>query len=280
MEAFDFYQPRRIGETINGTFTFIRQEFIPMGKSILFIVGPLMLISAIVSNASFATQFSPSPEYILSSEYWDNVGILMFLQLAIYTFLILVINRYVLLYVNNDDSRFNVQTIFNASIKGFWKIFGITILFTFVIGIAFMILIVPGIYLSVSLSLLYAVILQEKATMGDAFKRSAFLIREYWWFTFGLLILVWIVVYVFQLVFQGPFILIGFLYGIHETDPDILADYGWWISISTVLSQLSYLFYGIFVVATTVHYYSQREKKEAAGLAQKIEALDDSPDAE
>ncbi len=274
MTEFDFHKSRRIGETINGTFTFIRQEFVPMGKSILFIIGPLMLIAAIVSNSMFGEQFAPTPEFVLSSAYWGNMIVLMFLQLAIYALLILVINHYILLYIKNDDSRFNTPTIFNMSIKDFWKLFGITILFTIIIGFAFMILIIPGIYISVSLSLLYAVIIHENTTMGNAFNRSAFLIREYWWFTFGLLILVWIVVYILQLVFQGPFILIGLLYGFHEADPVILTDYSWWISISTILSQLSYLFYGIFVVATTVHYYSQREKKEAAGLAQKIEAMD------
>jgi hypothetical protein len=277
MTAFDFYKPRRIGETINATFTFIRQEFIPLGKSILFIVGPLMLIAAIISNSTFGEQFSPTPEYILSSEYWSNVGLLMFFQMAIYAFMILLINHYILLYVNQDESRFSVQTIFNQSIKGFWKILGITILFTIIISIATMLLIIPGIYLSVSLSLLYAVIIQEKISMKAAFNRSAFLIREYWWFTLGVLILIWIVVFTLQLVFQGPFLIIGFIYGFHDADPDILANYGWWISISTVLSQLANLFYGIFVVATTVHYYSQREKKEAAGLSQKIDALNDAP---
>ncbi len=274
MDAFDFYKPRRIGETINGTFTFIRQEFVPMGKSILFIIGPLMLISAVVANSMFGEQFTLTPEFVLSSAYWGNMSIIAFLQLAIYALLILVINHYILLYVNKDESRFSVQTIFNTSIREFWKLFGITILFSIVIGLAFMILIIPGIYLSVSLSLLYAVIIHEKTTMGAAFSRSAFLIREYWWFTLGLLILVWIVIYILQLIFQAPFLLIGFLYGFHEADPSILTDFSWWISISTILSQLSYIFYGIFVVTTTVHYYSQREKKEAAGLAQKIEAMD------
>ncbi len=280
MNEFDFYRSRKIGETINATFAFIRQEFIPMGKSILFIVGPLMLIAAIISNSSFKQQFAPDQNFAFSSEYWGNFGLLMFFSLAIYVLLFLVINHYILFYINKDENRFNVQAIFNKSIKDFWKLFGVTVLFSVLIVIAFMIFILPGIYLSVSLSLAYAVIIHERATIGTAFNRSAFLIKEYWWFTFGLLLLIWILVYVLQLIFQAPFLIIGILYGIHDADPGILTDYSWWISISTILSQLSYLFYGIFVVATTVHYYSQREKKEAAGLAQKIDALNPNPTEE
>jgi len=277
MESFDFYKPRRIGETINATFTFIRQEFVPLGKSILFIVGPSMLISAIIINSMFGEQFVPAPDFILASNYWLRFGSLIFLQLAIYALLIVVINNYILLYVNKDESRFSVQTIFNLSIRGFWNLFGITILFSIIIAFAFMLLFIPGIYLSVSLSLLYAVLVLEKSTMGEAFNRSAYLIRDYWWFTFGLLILIWIITFVLQLVFEGPFLLINFLYGLNQVDSMILTDYSWWVTISSVLSQLSYLVYAVFIVATTVHYYSQREKKEAAGLSQKIDALGENP---
>ncbi|KAA3609916.1 MAG: hypothetical protein D8M58_08260 [Calditrichaeota bacterium] len=277
MELFDFFKARKISETINATFTFIRQEFEAMGKSILFIVGPLMLVSAIVSDSFIGDQFSATPEFLLSADYWASIGILSFVQLAIYALLILVINNYILLYIKNDDSRYNVLTIFRMSAQGFGKLLGITIVFTIFIVIAFMVFFIPGVYFSVSLSLLYTVIIHEKITMGNAFIRSAYLIRDYWWFTFGLLILIWIIVYVLQMVFQAPILIMSFIYEFHDAGQNIAVNYGWWISVSSVISQLSYLFYGIFVVATTVHYYSQREKKEAAGLAQKIEALDDNP---
>lgn len=279
MEAqhFDFFKARSISETINATFAFIRQEFIPLGKNLLFIVGPLMLLSAIINNLYIETSFNPDPEMIFTSDYWSHIFVLWLLQLAMITLMITVVNHYVLMYIRNDENRFSVQSILNVSVKDFWRILGISIVYTIMLSIAFVIFIIPGVYLFVALSLLYVILIHERLNFTEALNRSMQLIREYWWFTFAILILTWIIVYVLQLLFQIPLMAIGALYGFHEGAQEVLQEYSGWLAISTTISYLSNLFYAIVLIATIVHYYSQREKKEAAGLANRIDALDDTP---
>ena len=276
-QNFDFLKARSISETLNGTFNFIRQEFIPLGKSILFIAGPFMVLAAIINNMNIQDYFKPDPQILFSSDYWFGIFILWLLQLAMIALMISVVNHYILLYINNDESRFNVQSVFNLSIRDFWRLLGISIVYTLMLSLAFIVFIIPGVYLFVTMSLLYVVLIHEKTTFSQALNRSSQLVREYWWFTFGILILTWIVVYILQLLFQIPLFVISFIYGFHDSDPEILVNHSWWLGISTMLSYLSYLFYTIVLVAVAVHYYSQREKKEASGLARKIDALDDSP---
>lgn len=273
-EQFDFFKARNISETINATFAFIRQEFMPLGKVILFIVGPLMLMAAIINNLYFETSFNPDPELIFSSDYWAHLAMLWVLQLAIIALIITVVNHYVLLYIRNDESRFSVPAILNTSLKDFWRILGISIVYTLIISVAFVIFIIPGIYLFVSTSLLYVILIHERLAFGDAMSRSMKLVREYWWPTFGMLLLAWLIVYVIQFLFQIPMMAVGFIYGFHDGSAEVLQEYSGWLAISTTLSYLSYLFYTIVLVAMTVHYYSQLEKKEATGLSRKIDALD------
>ena len=49
-ERVNFRQVREFAEIINVTFSFIRQNFKPLGKVIIYIVGPFILVSSLVGG--------------------------------------------------------------------------------------------------------------------------------------------------------------------------------------------------------------------------------------
>ena len=54
-----------------------------------------------------------------------------------------------------------------------------------IIFVGILLCFIPGIYISVAFSLVIAVIFFENLSLGKAFERSMFLVREDWWFTLG-----------------------------------------------------------------------------------------------
>ena len=59
MENFnfiEFHRTRDFSRKLNATFEFVKQNFKPLGKSILFIAGPPVLLASLVSG-SFVSEF-------------------------------------------------------------------------------------------------------------------------------------------------------------------------------------------------------------------------------
>ena len=59
MENFnfiEFHRTRDFSRKLNATFEFVKQNFKPLGKSILFIAGPPVLVASLVSG-SFMSEF-------------------------------------------------------------------------------------------------------------------------------------------------------------------------------------------------------------------------------
>ncbi len=59
MENFnfiEFHRTRDFSRKLNATFEFVKQNFKPLGKSILFIAGPPVLVASLVGG-SFMSEF-------------------------------------------------------------------------------------------------------------------------------------------------------------------------------------------------------------------------------
>ena len=104
-QKISFYEKRDFGEKINVTFAFLRQNFRPLAKSILFIAGPFILLVAIVSGVYQATLLNVSS----TSENFDVMSIMTqsslasFLSMFVSALLVAVVYAYLVLYVERDD---------------------------------------------------------------------------------------------------------------------------------------------------------------------------------
>ncbi|MBI5474833.1 MAG: hypothetical protein HY961_21035 [Ignavibacteriae bacterium] len=263
---FEFYRARDFGDTLSATFTFLRQEFVPFGKILVYILGPLLIVSVIVELF-----FQAPPEEALTGPYWAGVGLLLVVTLMQQVVLALIVNHYIRLYIANDESRFDPKAMVGYCAETFWRIVGVEILLGLMLGLAFLLLIVPGVYLSISSSLLVTAAIQEDCPFSDALARSTQLIKQYWWYTLGLIIIVSIIMYIFQLVLFAPTFVMSFVTAMHgftESTDTV------WVKAAQAVGHLATFFYVIPLVALVVHFYSQIEKKEAAGLERKVASLD------
>jgi len=215
-ENFNFSKARSISEIINGTFEFIRQEFVPLGKSILIILGPFIVAMALVMYYFFDGFLS----FQINQEFTAGFIIFYFLILivgfVVFTIMVSLINSYILLYIDDDDARYSPGDVFNISMKRFWPVAKVNILLFLLLMVAYFVLIVaavivallagttsasflpfiivlifffPLIYFFIAISFVYIITLHEKLSFFAALKRSIQLIREYWWFTLGLYLL-------------------------------------------------------------------------------------------
>ena len=85
-----------------------------------------------------------------------------------------------------------------------WRLIGLGLLVTLLTAIA-SILIIPGIYVYVLLSMATPVFILEKTAVREAMRRSAGLVRGGWWRTFGILLLAFLVAGLISGIVQIPF---------------------------------------------------------------------------
>lgn len=279
-QSFRFQQARNISETLNATFAFIRQEFKPLGKAILYMVGPFVLItsyfSAFYFNGLFqAAMQSDGPEGIFhmlqSPYYWITVA----LQMLGYIVNMLVVTYYVHLYIQNDSKTPSVNLVWISAINDLPRIFMYLVVMYLVIFVGTLAFIIPGLYLSIGLSLFIIIAIHEKPDMINSMLRSLKLIKGYWWFTLGIIILASLLAYLLQMLVQIPFALMGVAAGLNMEGAPTAETMMNASSIMAIVLNLGTLFYAILFVAQNVHYFSQLEKKDASGLQKQIKGMED-----
>ncbi|MFZ1279621.1 MAG: hypothetical protein WAR59_02215, partial [Ignavibacteriaceae bacterium] len=212
-QKIEFQKYRDFGQVINGTFEFIRHNFLPLLKSIIFIVGPFILLSGIFSGLYQEDIFS----FNNTTTSLSNFGIVSLLYLiALFLSMITMVSvvySYVLIYLERtDESPIQIDEVWLGVKSNILKVVGITILIGIIIGVIgitfflplffifnvesnplamipiIFLVMIPIIYFSNKLTLTYFVSLYENIGAVDSMKRSIFLIKNKWWFTFGLVI--------------------------------------------------------------------------------------------
>ncbi len=303
-EQFNFFRARSISEIINGTFAFIRQEFAPLGKSILIILGPFIVAMALVMYYFFdgILLFQTTQEF--TAGFIIFYLLILILGFVVFTVIVSLINSYILLYIDDDDTRYSPGDVFNISFKRFWSIAKVNFLLFlllmagyFIFGIVIVILMslaasssmaflpaillfslfFPIIYFFIAISFVYIITLHENLRFFAALKRSVQLIREYWWFTFGLYFLIALIVFVLQIIFMIPNWIVTYFITFNQAETQVMGELSPFVGLMMAFSVISYFLHNIYFVTIAIHYFSQREKKEASSLAQKINTLDNGP---
>jgi hypothetical protein len=128
------------------------------------------------------------------------------------------------------------------------------ILAAIAIGIGFLLLIAPGLYLLTIWSMIIPAIVLERRGIGESFGRSRELVRGYGWTVFGVILVTFLLVGVSNLVLD---------LALSPLD-DSLANF-----ISDVVSGTVFV---PFVAATyTVMYFLLRDLKEPAAVPEQVE---------
>lgn len=305
--AIELHQVRDFSRKISVVFEFLRQNFKPLGKSLIFIAGPAILVSTIFAGdfyASLATN-GGNPmmvnEWVSSSLFWlELFGIFLFAVLA-GIFTVSVINNYVKLYDEKQSSTIEVHEVWQRVRSTFWRYFATTILtigilmFAYIVTLVFAVLLLEGqpaaiftaliiimcglVYLATVLALVFPIRSFEKIGFFNAFSRAFFLIYGKWWSTFGVIFITWLISYIMSMVFIVPVLIYTTIRSLHavetksfdfEPDSDLRIIIQVLYSISFVVSFITQT---LPLIAVVFQYFNLVERKEAKGLMARIESF-------
>ncbi|MGE5431854.1 MAG: hypothetical protein ACM3QX_12305 [Syntrophomonadaceae bacterium] len=260
----DFKQARDFGGTINVTFEFIRENFKGLSTSLLLIAGPAAVLLGIVSSFNLM-DLSGGPVFTrLAFNY-----LLMFI---VFQLVIGVTYGYINLYLDSDIENITPADVWEEVKKNFGSSTLTMILGAFWVFLGAIILFLPGIYIAVIFSILFAVRYREQISFSDAFNRCSALIKGYWWATFGLVFVLGLIQAFFSYILQAPMLITIVL-----KTTRLWEDSSFFgtilLLITTVIGTFSYIFYAISCIGMSFHYFSLVEKKEAIGLLEKIENM-------
>lgn len=278
-QKINLYQTRDFGEKINVTFTFLRQNFQPLGRCLLFIAGPLLLITGVLSG--MLPLFVENETEIFS--ILGGGAINGFLSLTAGVLVAAVVHIYLDLYVRQADViPIEVAEVWEGVKKVFFTFLVATVISGIVVFLGFVFLLIPGLILMAALSLIYIVITRENLSFGDAFSRCFKLIGGNYLSTLFLLLVVVILQLMIGVIVGLPAILlIGFDAFFSASGETLLQEQSFIYQILYIIAQIintvcSQFLASIPWLAIAFQYGNLIEKKEATGLMQDIEALGDT----
>lgn len=277
----DYYVERRFGEKVNATFEFFRENWRRLFKIILIIDGPLVLLFGVsyvffLSNQFLSTSgVAPSEELATQSEDYSVFVLFISGFFMVFTFFA-ILYRYMKLYESFSPEEIKVKMILKTILPDTGIFFLLYLIVAIMLVAGFFILLIPGIYLSVVLTLAFPILIFEDYNIFRAIKRAFHLIHDHWWSTFGLLL----IMYIIQTSVGSLFILPMYSYSIYEmVSARQVGEVPFTQSTfkSILIMSLMMLFYlgAIFtyclgVIASTFQYFNLREKREAVGLLARI----------
>jgi hypothetical protein len=315
MENFkiiEFHRTRDFGTKVNVTFEFIRQNFKSLGKSLLFIAGPPVIVTGMMLG-SFMTDLQAltrsmtrfgSPDMITDSFmrplFWLQILLMLVFSVVSSVMALSTINNYIVLYDEKKTNKIEFSDVWERVRSTFWMYFG-TLFFFFLLLIALYVVIVilvivlakistalvvlAGfaiffffIYAIFAASLTFIIRTYEKKEFFEAIGRSFMLVRGKWWSTFGLLFILSIIGTIISYIVSIPYYALTFVNALHSTSTDAFEAPSSSMNIlSVAFFSISYL---IQVMLGTLpnlgiafQYFNLVERKEAPGLMKHIDNL-------
>ncbi|NOX46666.1 MAG: hypothetical protein GXO89_06785 [Chlorobi bacterium] len=280
-KRIEFRKERDFGQLISASFEFIKVEFKTLMRLFVYIAGPMLVFSLLISipssiktmifvyggglanNSDLSGLFGSIGWSSFASIFQGFAGLLFFVS----------VYEYIRLY-EEGKMEITVKDVWEKVKKNFWMFFGAGILVALMIGAGMIFLLIPGIYLAVASSFTFMVITMERVDVGKAIGRSMDLIKGNWWSTFGYyLVNIFIQLLIIYTV-ALPLIILNttFIAGYFATGAETLPFWYYIVFtlftiVSTVITMAGSL---IMYVAVSFKYFSLVEVKEQIGLKRQI----------
>ena len=279
-EFINFKQRRELGDILNDTFKFIRNEFKPL-FTIIFKTAGLALLVMVLAYVFYMRSATAIADWRTDSDY-AVVGmiisafIMIIAAVAFYSLLYGTLLHYIKSYIKNDGKVIEKEV--NDGIKrNFWSLIGLSVLVGLMSGVGFVFCFFPGVYLATVLATTYAIHIFEKRPVTDSISYSFDLIKGEWWITFATLLVMVIIYYVVIIIVQVPQYIYMFSkdFTVAEQisgDPTDFVDWGYLILTSLGLI-VQYLMQILIVITTVFVYFNLNEKKNFTGTIETIESI-------
>ncbi|HEX5168045.1 MAG TPA: hypothetical protein VFW11_02645 [Cyclobacteriaceae bacterium] len=294
MEHFQKIELRRtrdFGEKFNATFEFIRQNYKGFMPAVIYFSVPLIVIGMVIlSYYTNFTLYQDAGTYGAKGNVFGMMGNFFGYALIAYVFIIAgylintsLVYNYMKMYLSHDNpTTITPGELWDRSKKDIGNIFISSLLVGLVVVIGVLFLVIPGIYMGITLSLIIPIIIFEQKSVGDAFGRCFYLIKDKWWSTFGLLFVAGLLQGAMGFIFNIPEVILSVIFTINRTSSDFLSDPPLWQKGALIISSCikaigTGLLACISFIAIAFQYFNLVERREASGLMNQIEGFGSTP---
>ena len=287
----EFKKERDLGAIINDTFAFIRENWKSYFSAVIKIAGPFILVGSIlmvvflgyymgaVGNiAGMGNSSDPGAVFGTMGSMFGWLGLLMLVFMMVYIIVSLTSLYYVKSYISNSGDV-NIGEVRSNTFKNIWKFLGLGILIVLMVGFGAILCYLPGIYLWVVLSLATSILVFEGKSVGDSISHSFTLIKGQWWNTFGVLLVVTILVGILGYAFSVPAMIYQLVQSgtvMGSDDPTeifgVLQD-PIYIGLNVIAYIGKFVLSSITLIASVFIYYDLNEQKNLTGTIEKIDSL-------
>ncbi|MBV8390581.1 MAG: hypothetical protein JO080_12325 [Mucilaginibacter sp.] len=271
-------KPRDFGEIISDTFGFVKQNFKPLLKYFFIFCGFFLLASGAseiitqiqtlnrINNFNSNSFDAPtSPFSVFTTAYFLN----LFFLLLEYLSITLMTLSFMALYRQKGNQVPDTEEMWGYFKFYFFRVAGSAFVVTILVILGCFFCLIPGVYLYPIMALVFPIIVIENASFNYAFNQSFKLIKDNWWLTFGVMVVVSIILSAVSAILVLPSAIFTagniFLHITRGTSTSVTG-----VIVTTILKQFSYVFQILSVVATCLCYFNLTESKEGTGLMERI----------
>ena len=287
-----FRKERDLGAIITDTFKFIRLEWKPFFIYVFKIaIIPILLAVASVLYISYASSkaFSGIDVENLNTINDENlfgnsveIIVAVFLMMVFYLVAYVMVNIGSLYYIKSyieNNGQVNFEEIKQKVGEKFWAFVGLGILIGLIVFASMILCFFPAIYTGIVLSLASSILVFENKTVSNAIGDSFNFIKGHWWETFGISIVIGILVSILSYIFSIPVVIYQLIQGMSLLGTDdptqmmgMFSD-PVYLVLNVIANAGQFLFSSITLIATVLVYFDINEQKNASGTLNQIEGL-------
>lgn len=311
MSTFILRKERTFGQKVEATFEFIRLTRKPLFKSMLFFTAPFVLIGTFVVANVFSriSAIAVNTGEGLGASEGDLMSIglsvfgLAFLLIFAGTMVVSVVFATMRIYEGQDNADFTHKQVWKMIGKVYWPIFGSVFLHSTVIGILYLLSLIPiGIIMQISpflaLPLIYLFLgfcgvvaftalsnqILDRHNIGKSVSVAFKLLKNNWWASLGLFLVLMIIYNVVRLIFLLPIYVSTILQSLFVVETGSFEIPLWQEMLNYILGGIflvgSFFSYMIPLVGMNLQFFSMSEAKDAKTLIKRIDNLGESQEEE
>ncbi|NOU59166.1 hypothetical protein [Marinifilum caeruleilacunae] len=279
-ENFKLEKVRDFGQLFTDTFLFIKYNYKNILRGMFYYVLPFGLLHGVVlgllqyetllpitSGNSFETDYSSS--VII----YSTIASYFFLLLS-YTVTMAFMMEYIKLYRDKGANNFELNEVGKAMLADIPKILGALILAGIIIVLGLILLVIPGIYISICVSLVIPIIVFEEESVGDAISGCFNLIKNNWWNVFAFLFVMGLVSSALNFAFQLPSTIYTMVTAIFASTGDTMTISKSITILFSIFQALGYALIQILpLTAIALVYFNLIERRQSPALLKDLETV-------
>jgi Membrane domain of glycerophosphoryl diester phosphodiesterase len=250
-------RPLSVGEMLDAGFRLFRHRFGTLVACVVVPVVPLTILGTIVTASTDPNAYDVNAPATETGTALAGFLISLFLQSAGAALAVAACFKAI------SAAYLGERTSFGDSLGyAFRRFIPLMIAYVVVVLITipgFILLIIPGIWLSVKLCMAFPAVVFERAGPFRAVGRSWKLMRDNWWRVFGTLLVIFLIAFVVNFALTA-------VLGVVAAGSDTISELAFAL-LATIITLLTYMLtYPLWAAVMTVIYYDLRVRNEGFDL--------------